>query len=437
MGDLESLTATEALECMRSGGLSAEALARACLARVEARDQLVHAWTHVDPNQVMAAARAGDGQVAKGPLSGVPIGIKDVILTRDMPTQYNSPIYQGFSPGIDAACVMILRAAGALIFGKTDTVEFAATGRRALTCNPHDLERTPGGSSSGSAAAVADRHVPIALGTQTAGSIVRPASFCGVFGMKPTWNLVSNEGAKMFSPTLDTIGWYARSAEDLALVYDVFDPEPTAEAVLDIAEARIAICRTPVWDQAGPATRTALADAVELLRKAGATVIDLELPSPFERLPELQTLIMRAEARGTFLSEYRAHYDLLGASFREQVENIDDYTRDQLRAAYDVAAQCRAVFDDIAAGYDAVLAPSTVGEATVGLESTGSYVFNGLWTLLQAPCINVPGFTGPNGLPVGLTVTGPRFADRKVLAASAALGRLFAGGGRSHEGQFN
>jgi Asp-tRNA(Asn)/Glu-tRNA(Gln) amidotransferase A subunit family amidase len=419
-------TATQMIAAMQTGALSAETLARACLDRIDLREPSIHAWAYIDPDQAIAKARACDAADAKLTLNGLPIGIKDMILTRDMPTQYNSPIYPGFAPVIDAACVMTLRAAGAVIFGKTATVEFGATGRRAATCNPHDYERTPGGSSSGSAAAVADFHVPIALGTQTGGSIMRPASFCGVYGMKPTWGVVCNEGAKMFSPSLDTLGWFTRSAADLALMYDLFDPEPSAQPALDIAASRIAICRTPVWDHADIATRDALARAEALLRAAGATVVDLELPTPFEQLPGHQDLIMRVEGRATFLSEYRAHYDLLHDSFRGHVENVSGYTRDRQRVAYDEAARCRAMFDELAAGYDAVLAPSTVGEAPLGLDSTGAYIFNGMWTLLHVPCINVPGLTGPNGLPIGLTVTGPRFADRRVLAAAEALGHLFA-----------
>lgn len=424
------LTASEALARLRTRELSVETLALACLAQVKKRDPLVRAWSFVDPEQVLARARELDrigATGSMGPLHGLPIGIKDVILTVDMPTQYNSPIYQGFHPHIDAACVSILRAAGALIFGKTDTVEFAATGRKALTRNPRDLERTPGGSSSGSAAAVADFHVPLALGTQTGGSMIRPASFCGAYAIKPTWNLVNRDGAKVYAVTLDTIGWYGRSVADLALLYEVYDPERASVPALNLSEARIAICRSPVWDKADPATKEALATASQKLKEAGAQVIDLELPSPFEELPGLQHLIMRTEGRSAFLAEYRTHYDQLHQSFRDHVENSDGTTRDQLRRAYDIAASCRARFDEIAASFDAVLTPSVVGEATVGLASTGDYIFNAMWTLLHVPCVNIPCFKGPNGLPVGLTVTGPRFSDRHVLAAAEALSTLFLG----------
>jgi Asp-tRNA(Asn)/Glu-tRNA(Gln) amidotransferase A subunit family amidase len=433
MPDPYRLTATQAAERIRSGDLSAEALARSCLDRAAARDPDVRAWAFLDPEAVLAQARALDATPPKGPLHGVPIGVKDVILTRDMPTQYNSPFHKGSHPEVDAACVSLLRSAGAVVFGKTDTVEFAATGRKAATRNPHDLARTPGASSSGSAAAVADFHVPIALGTQTAGSMIRPASYCGVWALKPTWGLVSNEGAKRFAATLDTLGWFARGAADLGLMLDVFDPEP-AETVepFDVRGARIAVCRTPAWDQAEPATRDALAAGAERLAATGAEVVDLTLPPLFDDAPATAMRIMAAEGRATFFPEYRADRELLEEALRGMAENTAGISRADLVAAYDLAGRCREAFAQVAAPYDAVLTPSATGEAPVGLGFTGSPVFNAMWTLLHAPCVNVPGFVGPNGLPVGLTVTGPRFSDREVLAAAEAFGAVFAAGGLLH-----
>lgn len=423
--DPARLSASELAPLLAARQLTVESVARSCLARAQQRDGDVHAWSSLSPDLVIEQARDLDRRGPCGPLFGIPVGIKDVILTQDMPTQYNSPIYQNFHPRIDAACVATLRAAGALIFGKTDTVEFAATGRPALTRNPHGLAHTPGGSSSGSGAAVADFHVPLALGTQTGGSIIRPASYCGVYGFKPTWNLVSREGAKMFSATLDTVGWFARSAADLGLMLAVFDPEPEP-APFVVAGARIALCRSPVWDYADADTRAAFSTAAERLRSSGADVTELELPAKFDRLPALQMLIMRAEARSAFLADYLSHRADLHESFCAQVENADGYTRAQLCDAYDTAAACRAEFDRIAAGYDAILTPSTVGCAPLGLADTGALTFNAIWSLLHVPVANVPGFTGAGGLPVGLSVTGPRFYDRQVIAAAEALGKLFA-----------
>jgi len=424
--DLAFLTASEALGRLRCGDVTAEMMTRACLDRIAARDGEVRAWTHVDPDLALRQARELDRAGPTGSLHGLPVAIKDVILTRDMPTQYNSPIYRGDHPRIDAACVTLLRAAGTVILGKTDTVEFAATGRRALTRNPRDLRRTPGGSSSGSAAAVADFHAPLALGTQTAGSTIRPASFCGVWGFKPTWGLVSREGAKTYAPSLDTIGWFARSAADLALIYDVFDPDSTSTLALDLRKVRIAVCRTPQWDHAEAGSKAALTAGTEMLHASGAEVSNLDLPTSFNDLAAQQILIMRAEGRSAFLPEYRTRPELLGASIREQVQNVDGYTRaDQLRA-YDLAARCRAEFDTIAASFDAVLTLSAVGEAPQGLASVGEPTFNGIWTLLHVPCVNVPGFIGPGGLPIGLTLTGRRFLDRGILAAAMAIGDRFA-----------
>lgn len=425
--ELSRLSASAALRRLKAGTMTVEALARACLARVEARDPDVRAWTHYDPAQVLARAQELDRRGPAGPLHGLPVGVKDVIYTEDMPTRHNSQLYAVDHSRLDASCVALLRQAGALIFGKTDTVEFAATGRRALTRNPHDLARTPGGSSSGSAAAVADFHTPLALGTQTGGSVLRPAAYCGVFGFKPTWSLVSNEGCKSYSRSLDTVGWFARTSEDLALLQSTFDPDyALGAAPLVLEGASVALCRTPMWEAALPETRNAFDTTADRLRRAGARVEALELPPSFADLPRLQLLIMRAEGRSAFLADYRRFGRALHPSLLEQVENVDGHSRTELCAAYDTAALHRIAFDRIAADYDGVLAPSTPGQAPLGLSETGSLIFNGLWTLLHVPCANVPGLSSPDGLPVGMTITGPRFSDARVLAAAAALEPVLA-----------
>ena len=427
--NLSSLTATEAATCLQSGQCSVEELAEDCLAQIALREPDIHAWSYLDPEFVRAQARELDrvGMTGvKGPLHGIPIGVKDVILTQDMPTQYNSPIYQGFHPRIDAACIALLRNSGALIFGKTHTVEFASTGRKPPTCNPHDVKRTPGGSSSGSAAAVADCHVPLALGTQTGGSMIRPASYCGVYAIKPTWNLVNRDGIKVYSASLDTLGWYGRCAEDLALLYDIFEAEKSPVVNLPLGRMRIAVCRSPYWDLAEDSSQRALAIVADKLRSAGASVVDLALPADFDNLLEQQTIIMHSEGQSAFIAEYRQNRDLLHPSIRAQVENTAGHTRLQLCAAYDHAARCRSTFDEIAKPFDAVITLSAVGEAPIGHASTGDMTFNAMWTLLHAPCINIPCCVGPNGMPVGITLTGPRFSDRRLLAAASSVGHLFA-----------
>lgn len=424
--DPARLSATDALARLRHGSLTSERLTEACLARITAREPIVHAWSHIDRDHALATARALDAVPAaeRGPLHGLPIGIKDVLLTRDMPTQYGSKLCQGFAPAIDAAAVATLRAAGALILGKTETVEFAAVGAKPSTCNPVNPAHTPGGSSSGSAAAVADHHVPLALGTQTGGSIMRPASYCGAWAIKPTWGLVDRDGAKMFAASLDTIGWFGRSAADLMLLLETFDPDFAAPAPIALPGMRIAFCRTPMWDKAEAPTRHAFAEAWARLTAAGAIVSDLVLPPPFDDLARLHEAMMFGEGRATFLSAYRTFGDALDPVFRDMVDKGPG--RALLLEAYDAAAAARVAFDAIAGDYDAVIVPSTAGSAPLGLANGGPFVFNGVWTMLHGPCVNVPGLVDATGMPVGLTVIGPRFADARVVAAAGAIGEAFS-----------
>jgi len=426
MSTANTLTATEAVALMRAGTLSVEEMARACLARVAERDAAVQAWAYLDPDHVIAQARALDAAPVKGPLHGVPVGVKDMMFTADMPTQQGSPIYEGAFPKLDAAPVMSLRAAGALIFGKTVTTEFASTIVGGKARNAHDPARTPGGSSSGSAAAVADYQVAIGLGTQTGGSTMRPASYNGVIAYKPTWNVVSREGLKVYSLTCDTLGIYARSIADLDLLADVYriydDVKPPAFA---IAGAKIAVCRSPAWSKAEAATRDALALGTAILTEAGAEVTELELPAMFDDILQQHHIVLRHEGRSAFLNDYLAHGAQLKDEFKAIVENREGITLAQVRHAYDIAAQCRIAFDEIAGGFDAVLTPSATGEAPVGLGSTGDPSFNSMWTFLHTPVINVPGFKGPSGMPVGLSLTSARYTDRKLITVAAVVADLF------------
>ena len=373
----------------------------------------MRAWAHLDPAQVKSAAEAIDAALLPGALAGLLVGVKDVILTADMPTRYNTNLPDSEGGRVDAACVAALRAAGALIVGKTETVEFGAIGRHAPTRNPHDFTRTPGGSSSGSAAAVADGHVPVALGTQTGGSMIRPASFCGVYGFKPSWGLVGNEGAKSFSPSLDTIGWFGATLDDVVRVLDIFDSAPGPK----LGVTRIGVCRTPMWAHALPETHAALEHATRLYREAGAEVRDLELPPAFDGLHEAHSTIMRAEGGRTFLADARRHGETLHPNLLGLVRDLDTLDLDRLRRAYDLAASCRVAFDDLAGGFDAVLAPSATGKAPDRAVGTGDYVFNGMWTLLHTPCLNLPLYRTEGVLPVGVTLTGARFSDRRVVRA--------------------
>jgi Asp-tRNA(Asn)/Glu-tRNA(Gln) amidotransferase A subunit family amidase len=423
------MTAFDALAAMRSGRLSAETLVRACLDRVAARDGDVRAWSAIDRDHAIAQARLCDAGPWRGPLHGLPIGVKDVIDTAEFVTAHNSPIYSGRRPSDDAPCVAMLRNAGAIILGKTDTTECAAAGRDAGTLNPWARDRTPGGSSSGSAAAVADFQVPIALGTQTGGSTIRPASFCGVFAMKPSWGLVSREGVKLYAISLDTIGWYGRSVADLELLCDLFEIDQG-----DIPDAgpdprlRVAICRTPAWHCAAPETESAMAAATAALSASGVAVDELVLPDHFAGLAKAHQVILFREGRAAFLNLARIHPAILHDDFHRRVDNRDGFSLEDLRSAYDLAARCRWEFDKLAAHYDAVLAPSAPGEAPPG-SGPGDPVFNAMWTLLHTPCINIPAFTGPTGLPVGVTLTAGRFDDRRLLRAAGSIANTLIAAG--------
>jgi Asp-tRNA(Asn)/Glu-tRNA(Gln) amidotransferase A subunit family amidase len=372
-----------------------------------------------------------------------------------MPTQFNSPIYKDDGPQVDAASIIILRQAGALILGKTTTTEFAATTQGPQTTNPHDSSRTPGGSSSGSGAVVADFQAPISLGTQTGGSTIRPASFNGIYGFKPTWNSISREGQKVFSLILDTLGIYARTVEDLNLLADVFalkDDEPPNQEY-SIKNGKFAICKTMVWPQAGTGLIKAMDKAVELLRSSGATVEEIEIPEHLQDLPKWHSIIFNTDGRTAFLPEYRVDKSQIADQLVGHVENRLKISRAAQLKAFDDIAAARPVVDAMLGKYDAVFVPSVPDEAPEGIEATGSAAFNLIWTVnyfitltvmifgtnmafLQAlhnPVINIPGFAGENGMPIGLSLVAPRYHDRKLLVVSQEVGKLFevSGGWKS------
>ncbi len=416
------LTAAEAAAHIRDGKLTSEALIRSCLARIEARDPQVKAWLYVNKAQAIAAARELDKRAPMGPLHGLPFGVKDMIDTADMPTTYNSPVFQDYRPARDAACVGVARRSGAVILGKTDTLEFAAAGRRAATRNPKNFAHTPGGSSSGSGAAVGDRQVQLAFGTQTGGSHIRPASFNGIYGLKPTWGAVSREGAKQYANSLDTIGWYGRSVADLTLVATAFRLDDAgALGAPEVSSLKVAWCKSPSWHKIEPAGEKALEAACARLAKAGATLVELTLPPAFDGLFEAQNTIMMAEGRASFLDVALEFGDRLHADFHERVNNALSITPEQLIAAYNLAADCRRAFEALYADFDVVLTPASPGEAPEGTYNTGNHIFNAIWTLLHVPCLGIPCTVGPLGLPVGIQIVAPRYGDARLLALGEAL----------------
>jgi len=416
----DPMTATAILADIRAGRRSPAEVADEALALATALEPELHAFAHLDPALVRAQAAAID---PAAPLAGVTIAVKDVIATADMPTAHNTARYRGSRPGVDAACVDTLRQAGAVIFGKTVTTEFASTRRGAETRNPRDTARTPGGSSSGSAAAVASGMCAIGIGTQTGGSTIRPASFCGIYGWKPTWGAVSREGAKLYSLTCDTIGFYARTTEDLDLLADLYDLDP-APAPVSLNGLRIGLCRGPNWGRTEPSMRAALSEAATRLRVEGAEIVDLTLPPSFDNLPAAHGAILAREGRAAFLNELRATPELHD-EYHAIVGNRRGLTATEMRAAYALADGCRAALDEILSGLDAIMTPSACGEAPLGLEDTGDAAMNSLWTLMQVPVVSAPGLTGPSGMPLGISFVTRRYADRTAIAIARAAGAVF------------
>ena len=410
------LTAAEAGRRIAGGQLTSEALVAACLERIAARERSVRAWAFLDTDLALRQARRLDREAPRSPLHGVPVGIKDVIDTADMPTEYNSPIYCGYQPKWDAACVALLRQAGCVILGKTVTTEFA-NNHPSHTRNPHHLAHTPGGSSSGSAAAVADHMLPLALGTQTGGSTIRPAAYCGVVGYKPSFNTVNRAGLKFVAESLDTIGVLARTAEDVALSLQVLAGRESPDfARPRTGIPRIGVCRTPRWQDADAPTHAAIERAASQFEAAGARVDDFELPEGTERLFDEHGSIMGYESARALAWEYLNHPDQISASLRTRLDEGWQLPREAYDAARARGRDCRRKLAEWMRNYDFLLTPSAPGEAPDNLVTTGSSVFNRVWTLFGVPCVTLPCGVGPRGLPLGVQLAGRFDGDVELLA---------------------
>lgn len=416
MQPLNEQSASEAARRLASREVSAEQMARACLARIEEREGAIKAWIHLDADAVIAAARLLDAGPVRGPLHGLPLGVKDLIDTADMPTAYGSPIYAGHRPRVDAACVALARAAGALVLGKTVTTEFAWF-HPGKTANPRNTSHTPGGSSSGSAAAVADCMVPLAFGTQTAGSIIRPASYCGIVGYKPTHGTLPRAGIKPLSDSLDTLGAMTRTVADAALLVSALSGRDLAPAPL-VALPRIGMCRTPEWSAALPETVSAMERSAATLARAGAKLCDIVLPPDFVGVSRAQIDIMNYESYASLASERLQHYGGLSEKLKQLLENAAQCDAARYAAAQALVASCRSQLDQLFADVDVLIAPSAPGEAPAGLAATGDPVFCRMWTIMHVPAINLPCGVGPNRLPVGLQVIGRRGDDARALAVA-------------------
>jgi Asp-tRNA(Asn)/Glu-tRNA(Gln) amidotransferase A subunit family amidase len=425
VADLIAISATDAAAEIARGAISAEDYVRACLDRIAAVEKDVQAFIHLDPDYALMQARALDKLRADGrplgPLHGVPVAIKDIFDTADYPTEYGAPIYKGRRPQGDAAAVARLRAAGAVIIGKTVTTEFAYF-HPGKTRNPHDPSRTPAGSSSGSAAAVAAGMTPLAIGSQTNGSMIRPAAFCGVYGMKPGHGLISRAGALMLSRALDHVGAFARTLEDLALILDVLvgpdaaDPDSRPYAAVGFraiaAEApsvppRFAFVRTPMWNKADPDTQKQIEQSAKAL---GA--IDIDLADSYRAAWEAQRVIMWTDMAHN-LGDNLEKGEVSG-QFRELVTEGRKTTAVQYLAALRDARRYAEGLGEVFQRADAILTPSARGVAPKGM-ATGDPVFCSLWTLTGLPALNLPILTGEGGMPLGLQLIGERGGDERLL----------------------
>ena len=422
MTDLHTLTATQATRLIQSGKLTPSDLTEACLARIAEREPQVRAFHFHDPEQ----ARKQAANARPGPLHGIPVGIKDVLDTADMPSGYGSPIWEGWRPRADSAPVAWAKNAGAVVMGKTVSTEFA-TRKPGPTANPAGLGHTPGGSSSGSAAGVADGFFPIAYGTQTAGSIIRPAAYCGVVGYKPTYNTIDRMGMKVMSASLDTVGVMARSVADCALfasavsTRDLGDPDVRPDRA-----PRVGICMGPTAAAALPETEALRVRVTNALNRAGARVTDRELPEDFNALIDAHPIVMNHESARALGWELENARDGISPGLLERLLFGLSRTAEQIAGAYAVFERSQIAFPDAMDGLDVLITPSATGEAPAGLEWTGDPAFNYIWTSLHVPCVTVPAGLGPNGMPLGIQIVGRRGDDKAVLAwaqwVAAAIG---------------
>jgi Asp-tRNA(Asn)/Glu-tRNA(Gln) amidotransferase A subunit family amidase len=435
--NLHLLSASEAARLIRDGVISSEQFVEACLARIREVDGQVQAWTFLDPDHALAQARAADAWRsegrATGPLHGVPVGIKDIFDTADMPTENGSVLYSGRTPSRDATVVAMLRGAGAVIMGKTVTTEFAyfSPGK---TRNPHNPEHTPGGSSSGSAAAVAAGMVPLALGSQTNGSTIRPAAYCGVIGFKPTYGMISRQGILTLSRTLDHVGLFARTIEDIALLADQLvgyderdlDTRPRARIPFVAVAAEepplppmFAFVKTPYWERVDEDTKEGFAELIEQLDEQ---VEEIELlPSAIDAW-QLHRTIMEAEMAANLEREWDKGRDRLSEQLRAQLERGRNVRAiDYQRALSRIAPIDEGFVELFEQRYDAILTPAATGAAPRGLSSTGDPVFCTLWTLCGMPAISLPLLQNASGLPLGVQLVGPRDGDARLLRTARWL----------------
>ena len=434
------LSARDAREAIESGLLTSEELVEACFSRIEALEESIGAWTHLDKELALNQARQADKfrsrGLATGALHGLPVGIKDIIDTSDYPTENGTVLHAGRRPSQDATLVSLLREAGAIILGKTVTTELAVYSP-GKTRNPHNTEHTPGGSSSGSAAAVAAAMVPLAVGTQTNGSLIRPASYCGIYGFKPSFARISRHGVLKQSSHLDTVGVFARDLADLALIADVlmrYDAQDTgmtpiappciskvmAEPVP--ANPRFAFVRTAKWDQVEESTKDGFRELIDAVNEqVKDTIYVVNLPAQLDDTYQHHQNIMEADLAQSFAKEYADGKSKLSIVLREMIERGQKVSTTEYDSSVAKIKQYNERLDEIFEEYDAILTPSTAGPAPSGLDATGSPIFNTIWTFCGNPAINLPLLESPEGLPVGVQIVAAKDDDARLFRTSRWL----------------
>jgi amidase len=422
---LNVLSATELSQLLHRGETTSVAVVESCLARIEERDPTLRAWAHVDLDLALAQARARDAEPRRSPLHGVPVGIKDIFDTYDMPTSHGSKAFTGHRPTADSGIVALMRRAGLVILGKCATTEFA-TPIPIGVANPRDLGRSPGVSSSGSAASVADDMTPLSLGSQTGGSTILPASFCGVVGFKASLTGLDRGGIRHLRPTLDSMGLFARDLADIALLNSVLSGRNAADPPKDVAQLRVGVCRTVNWSYAEPETIVALDSAAQALRGAGARVTDAEMPPVFNDIEQSFQIIATVEGARTMASDVAAHGATMNDWLQEMRRTAPTIDAARYEKAQLHAVECQRVLGEIFERCDVIITPSACGEATRDLTGVSDSAFNRIWTLMHGPCISIPAFKGPHGMPVGIQVVGPVGSDARTIALAQSISDVLA-----------
>lgn len=416
------LSVLDLVRRMDAGEIKSRAVIDLCAEAIAAREKEIGAFVTLDIEAARKAA--AQTRLSQSPLHGLPVGIKDIYDTADLPTAYGSPIYAGYRPRADATAVTLVRRAGGVVLGKTVTTEFASL-VPAGTRNPRNLAHTPGGSSSGSAAAVAAGMLPIALGSQTAGSVIRPAAFCGVAGFKPSYRLIPTVGMKSYAWHLDTVGLFAANVADVAYAAAAIAERPLRVDQGTPAAPRIGLVRTHLWAKASAAMHAAIDTAARVAAANGATVTELQLPEIMQEAYGAQFIIQDFEAFRSFAFDYDNHRDQIGGLLREQLDRAAAISPEDYDAARRVASRARRSLGDFMRDIDVILTPSAPGAAPRGLGATGDPMFNRLWTLMGTPCVNVPGLS-EGDLPLGVQIVGDFGRDRETLEAALFLERAIA-----------